>query len=269
VGISLNGWAAPPARLATGTVPGTKKKVTLQADVLPLFLAFMSEWHKTVHSIDYPGVYGPDGYELRQARAASGISNHGSGTAVDLSYDWLTSAHVNPMSQAQINAVHKLLDKYVDSNGRRIFGWGGDWSKNYLDPMHVEIAQSWAQGAHGRKTTMQDVKNVIARLKIQPDGTVQGLAVVPAKPVTTPVVQKPVQKPVLVKAIPPFLGTMKIGSQGDQVKAIQIGLGIPADGKFGPVTALAVKKYQRVHPTLWPADGVVGPKTFKMLARAI
>jgi D-alanyl-D-alanine carboxypeptidase/Putative peptidoglycan binding domain len=266
VGISLNGWAAPPARLATGTVPGTKKKVTLQADVLPLFLALLADIHKTVVAIDVPGALGPDGYELRDARASSGISNHGSGTAVDVRYDLMKADRKKHLTDAQTAACHKLLDKYVDANGRRIFGWGGDWKLGtYMDEMHWEIAQSWAVGAHGRKTTMQDVKNVIARLKIQPDGTVQGLAVVPAKPVTTPVAQKPV----LVKAIPPFLGTMKIGFQGDQVKAIQIGLGIPADGKFGPVTALAVKKYQRVHPTLWPADGVVGPRTYKMLARAV
>jgi hypothetical protein len=266
MGTSLNGWAAPPARLATGTVPGTKKKVTLQADVLPLFLALLSDIHKTVVPIDVPSALGPDGFEYRDARTGAGLSNHASGTAVDVRYDLMKADRKKHLNDAQTAACHKLLDKYVDSNGRRIFGWGGDWKLGvYMDEMHWEIIQSWSSGAYGRKTTVQDVKNVIARLKIQPDGTVRGLAVVP-KPVPAPAV---IAKPVLTKAIPAFEGTLKIGSSGAQVKAIQIGLGIPADGKFGPVTALAVKKYQRVHPTLWPADGVVGPKTYKMLARAI
>jgi hypothetical protein len=246
-------------------VPGTKKKVTLQADVLPLFLALLADIHKTVVAIDTPGALGPDGYELRDARMSSGISNHGSGTACDVRYDLMKADRKKHLTDAQTAACHKLLNKYVDSNGRRIFGWGGDWKA--IDEMHWEIAQSWAVGAHGRKTTMQDVKNVITRLKIQPDGTTLGLAIVPTKPVVTPPVTLP--KPVLAKTIPPFLGTLKIGSQGAQVKAIQVGLGIPADGKFGPVTAVAVKKYQRRHPTTWPADGIVGPKTYKMLARAV
>jgi hypothetical protein len=74
---------------------------------------------------------------------------------------------------AQIAAVHHLLDKYADVSGRRVFGWGGDWTVGtYCDEMHTELAQGWATGAQNRDTTLADVKAVIAHLGITPDGVV-------------------------------------------------------------------------------------------------
>ena len=173
---SLNGWVTIPTasspELANGVIPGTTRRVTTQRDCLPLFLAFYADWHRTVHSIDYKGALGPDGWEYRQARAANGFSNHASGTAVDVTYDWLKADHARHMSPGQILAVHRLLDKYVDVSGRRVFGWGGDWTVGtYCDEMHTELAQSWAPGARGRSTTKTDVLAVIKHLGIHPDGT--------------------------------------------------------------------------------------------------
>jgi hypothetical protein len=173
---SLNGWAgistSGPA-LARRVVPGTGRAVTLQVDALPLFLAFLADWHKTVMPIDGKPTYlGPDGWEYREARTGAGLSNHASGTAVDVRYDVLKADHQRHMTDAQIAAVHRLLDKYVDKDGRRVFGWGGDWKVGvYCDEMHTELAQSWAIGARGRATTKADVLAVVARLGIRPDGT--------------------------------------------------------------------------------------------------
>lgn len=178
---SLNGWpgiSVSGPLLATGTVPGTSRKVTLRRDVLPLFLAFLADWHKQVMPIDGQRTYlGPDGWVYRDARTGAGLSNHASGTAVDVRYDVLKADHQRHMSAAQIAAVHRLLDKYVDVHGRRVFGWGGDWKVGtYCDEMHTELAQSWAAGALSRGTTAADVAAVTARLRIRPDGTVAPLA---------------------------------------------------------------------------------------------
>ena len=179
---SLNGWPqAGYADLSFGVVPGTSKKVTLRRDVLPLFLAYLADWHTTVMPIDVPGALGPDGWAVRQARTGAGLSNHASGTAVDVRYDVLKADHKRHMTRAQINAVHALLAKYVTSDGRRVFGWGGDWKVGlYCDEMHTELAQDWAAGAGGKAASKADVADVIKRLRIRADGRTA-----PATPVWT------------------------------------------------------------------------------------
>ena len=178
---TLNGWPGIPNRsdpnLATGLILGTTKHVTLRRNALPIFQAFLADWHNHVHSIDYKGALGPDGWEYRDARTGAGLSCHAGGVAVDITYDWLKPTRLKYMSAGQTQAVHALLDKYSDSNGRRIFGWGGDWlSKNpngsyrYMDEMHVELAQASAAKAQGRNTTQDDIDAVMARLGIDLSG---------------------------------------------------------------------------------------------------
>lgn len=58
---------------------------------------------------------------------------------------------------------------------------------------------------------------------------------------------------------------LKIGSNNENVKAVQTKLGVPADGAFGPGTAEAVKKWQAANGLT--ADGRVGDGTWsKMFA---
>lgn len=174
---SLNGWpgvATSGPALRRIAIPGTHKSVTTEATCAPLFAAFLAEVNVHVVPLDIGPV---DGWEYRQARAADGLSNHASGTAVDVHYSttdpkWPAWPADNKRhcTDAQIKAMHSLLDKYVDPQGRRVFGWGGDWGK--VDEMHVELAQSWATGARGRATTKTDVLAVIKHLGIARDGTV-------------------------------------------------------------------------------------------------
>lgn len=53
--------------------------------------------------------------------------------------------------------------------------------------------------------------------------------------------------------------TLRLGSKGEEVKALQNFLGITADGDFGPKTEAAVKEWQAANGLT--ADGIVGPKT--------
>jgi putative chitinase len=56
---------------------------------------------------------------------------------------------------------------------------------------------------------------------------------------------------------------LKNGSQGEDVKQLQIKLGVDPIGKFGPKTEAAVKAWQSEHGLT--ADGIVGPKTWDVI----
>lgn len=58
-------------------------------------------------------------------------------------------------------------------------------------------------------------------------------------------------------------GLLSIGDKGDVIKALQLSLGIHADGDFGSLTAQAVAAFQREHGLT--VDGKVGKQTGKML----
>jgi peptidoglycan hydrolase-like protein with peptidoglycan-binding domain len=59
---------------------------------------------------------------------------------------------------------------------------------------------------------------------------------------------------------------IKEGSTGSLVKDLQKKLGIAVDGDFGPNTRKAVVGFQVKHDLT--ADGIVGPKTWKVLYEA-
>ena len=56
---------------------------------------------------------------------------------------------------------------------------------------------------------------------------------------------------------------LKLGSEGEDVKKLQIKLGVDPIGKFGPKTEAAVKAWQSEHDLT--ADGVVGDKTWNVI----
>jgi putative chitinase len=70
--------------------------------------------------------------------------------------------------------------------------------------------------------------------------------------------------PVAAPAAAPTSGpnmteTIRVGSKGETVKAVQAKLGLTADGVFGPGTERAIKTWQAANGLT--ADGVVGPKS--------
>jgi hypothetical protein len=54
-------------------------------------------------------------------------------------------------------------------------------------------------------------------------------------------------------------GYLTLGSEGEQVSALESALGIPADGYFDETTARAVRNYQSENGL--SVDGIVGPET--------
>lgn len=126
--VCLNGWAGIPdendPRLRWIIVPGTRKKVLLRKEAAPVFAAILSEINKLLIPLDG----GPlDGWEYREARSGAGLSNHSGAVAVDFRYDVLLADNELHWPASKHAIMHKLLDKYTTTTGKRIFGWGGDW----------------------------------------------------------------------------------------------------------------------------------------------
>lgn len=170
--VSLNKWTAIRSRLdprlRTITIPGTTRKVTVARDAAPLFAAFLADWHKRMPErlkLDKGPV---DGWVYRKSRLVEGLSNHSSGTAVDVRYDVLKPDGKPHMNAREKAILDKILGEYVTSDGHRVLANGEWWTKK-VDGMHTELSQSWDRGAK-RTTTKTDVRSVIDRLGIDKDG---------------------------------------------------------------------------------------------------
>jgi hypothetical protein len=76
---------------------------------------------------------------------------------------------------------------------------------------------------------------------------------------------KPKPKP----ALPKYPGSkfFKVGAKAQAVKVIQAAFGRPITGTMTKTDVANVKSYQRKRPWLWPADGIVGPKTYAAIAK--
>lgn len=169
---SINGWEVIPSisdkRLATGVVPGTKIKLRMHKDVLPLFLAIAADYHREVAKLR-PTECGAYAYR-KAAFAGAKYSDHSSGTAIDL--NWNHEGAVGPnggmktMTAQQIKACAAIKKRY------KVVIWGGDKAKGgdysqprFWDPMHYAIKPG---------TTVADVKKVIKELGIDKNGVRQG-----------------------------------------------------------------------------------------------
>lgn len=137
---SINGWQVPPKKLKTFRVPGTDRRVTLDAVAGPVLVALAADYHRTVRPIDV-GPWDEGGYNNRDARLAAGQkSNHASGTAVDL--NWSEEGAMGSawgrkfFAQARTRAAIAALKRRYGS----VLQWGGDWRAQ--DFMHWEVKPS-------------------------------------------------------------------------------------------------------------------------------
>ena len=133
---SPNGWPASEDRKALGiqsfTVPGTKIKFACAKAVAPILVAFAKDFHELVESID-DGQLDDWGYAFRMTRGSDKVlSNHSSGTAIDLNAIKHPLGKSNTFDKHQCNTINLLITKYG-------LGWGGNY-KRRKDEMHFEIA---------------------------------------------------------------------------------------------------------------------------------
>ena len=151
---SQNGWPASKdpeeIQIVSKRVPGTGLKLRVAAPVAPLLIAFVSDFHKEIERIN-EGQLDDWGYAYRDIRGASTLSNHASGTAIDLNATQHPLGAENTFTDEQARTIRRLCRKY----GLR---WGGDY-RNRKDEMHFEIAMNAAQ-----------VANLIRTLRLEKDG---------------------------------------------------------------------------------------------------
>ena len=135
---SQNGWPASANQRKIGIkvfkVPGTKRKMRLQKDAGVILAAFAAEFHAQVEPID-EGQFDDWAYAYREVRGSdSDLSNHSSGTAIDLNATKHPLGAENTFTKQQVKNIRFLTNKY----GLR---WGGDY-KTRKDEMHWEIIET-------------------------------------------------------------------------------------------------------------------------------
>jgi hypothetical protein len=108
-----------------------------------------------------------DGWNYRTSRLTTGLSNHSSGTAVDVRYDVLKADNKHHMTAEETKTLKAILARYVTADGHHVLANGYAWKS--CDEMHTELSQGWDVGAK-RDTTAADVAQVIKRLNINKDG---------------------------------------------------------------------------------------------------
>jgi hypothetical protein len=133
---SPNGWPASEDRKALGietfAVPGTKIKFACAKAVAPILVSFAKEFHELVEPIDQ-GQLDDWGYAFRMTRGSDRVlSNHSSGTAIDLNAIKHPLGKSNTFNKDQRNIINLLITKYG-------LAWGGNYKKR-KDDMHFEIA---------------------------------------------------------------------------------------------------------------------------------
>lgn len=225
---SQNGYLAKDFSLiATYTVPGTGVRVSVRkGDVSVVLLWLMEQFNKRVEPLT-----GKDtgGYNPRAVRAGNDLSNHASGTAVDLNWNKHVMGKSGTFTSKQRGEIHAIL-RELDG----VVRWGGDYHGR-KDEMHFEINASLSR--------VTAVANKIRAGKI-------GKAVAEA-----------------AKAVADS-ATLRRGSKGTRVRNLQAGMNrifrkyskLKLDGDFGPKTEAVIKEFQRRAGGL-AVDGIVGPKT--------
>jgi hypothetical protein len=140
---SANGWTASADQLAIGVksfqIKGTERKVRCAELVAPLLCGFASEFHHLVEVIDEDKTFDDWGYAFRDVRGGSVLSNHASGTAIDLNATQHPLGKSGTFTDEQVTIIQRLCKKYG-------LKWGGDYVQR-KDEMHFEVTLTPAKAA--------------------------------------------------------------------------------------------------------------------------
>nr|WP_276612341.1 peptidoglycan-binding protein [Kineococcus vitellinus] len=176
------------------------------------------------------------GYAYRAVRGSSSPSFHAAGIAVDLNAPRHPLGARGTFSSRQAAEVRRLAGHY----GLR---WGGDYQRR-ADEMHVEVILGHRQA----------LERVTALGGASSSAGAHG----PSSPR-----ELPQQYEAFVAGSAPGSRVLRRGRAGDDVAFVQRWNGVADDGRFGPATEAAVRRYQAAQGLT--ADGVVGPLTWSRM----
>lgn len=133
---SQNGFSANDrSAVASYQLPGGKVALR-KGDVSVVLLWVANRFHETVEPLRWPGIWG---YAERTIRGASTtLSNHASGTAIDLNAPAHPLGKRGTFPTLDVRAIRAILD-YCEG----VVRWGGDYTAR-ADEMHFEIVGSAA-----------------------------------------------------------------------------------------------------------------------------
>jgi hypothetical protein len=134
--VSANGWPASRDRAAIGiqtfTVPGTNpaRQLPVKAgEVATILIGIAERFHREVEPLG-PNVWG---YAYRTIGGSTTLSNHASGTAIDLNSDVHPQGERGTFNNAQVASIRQIL-----AICGSVVRWGGDYTGT-ADEMHFEI----------------------------------------------------------------------------------------------------------------------------------
>jgi hypothetical protein len=128
---SQNGWSANDrSMIASYSLPGGRVALR-KGDASVVLLWVANRFHETVEPLRWPGNWG---YAERPIRGSSTtLSNHASGTALDLNAPAHPLGKRGTFSAAQVRAIRSILG-FCEGTVR----WGGDY-RSRADEMHLEL----------------------------------------------------------------------------------------------------------------------------------
>lgn len=140
---SQNGWSASPSKGAIGIVdakvPGTNinfPQGVKSGDVETVLMYVAEQFHKNVEPLKDGWCWG---FHYKQIEGSQTLSNHASGTAIDLNAPEHPIGKSGTFSSKQVTAIRKIL-AYCGGAVR----WGGDYTQR-KDEMHFEIVKNAAE----------------------------------------------------------------------------------------------------------------------------
>jgi len=139
---SHNGYPASkdPAEIGIKSylIKGTDRKMRVAEKVAPLLCGFAADFHDLIEPID-EGTFDDWAYAFRDVRGGTALSNHASGTAIDLNATLHPLGESDTFTPEQVKIIRLLCKKYG-------LKWGGVFVHR-KDEMHFEVSLTPAKAA--------------------------------------------------------------------------------------------------------------------------
>ena len=225
---SYNGWTAgtrDQAGVVVRTVPGTSVALPVSVAAADVLVWVADQFNRKVEPLR------PDwcwGWANRTVRGSTTVvSNHASGTAIDLNAPKHPRGTANTFTPAQVQVIRAILEQ------AKVVTWGGDYKRSPIDEMHFEISTG---------VTPDEARQAGVRLTGPRD-----------------------RKPPTLRPGTNLRGWTRRLQAALNDKAGHVGdFPITVDGVYGPATVAAVKRYKR-RRHMFPATGTCGSRVWRSL----